>query len=418
MARSKRNVNSNETTKVRITERNLLSQTSDVSSLNESPFVENPSLSNVQEHSYSDDDAGNNTDNCDVSDGEEISQTSNVLNANRASIFDYPEWVTLKKIPYISKNGQEKFKSGWECNFCKRVFDTRNATKAICHLAGVKGHHVSKCQAIIPKKHLSVIKERNRIREKKQSNNVKVKSEIVDNIVQQQQSIVCGLEAMSESVKQGTLCTNASTSTVRTVTQYHQQQLDIAISDFIFSKGLPFSICDSNHFKRLLQLARFVNKEYKIPNRNRMSSDLLDHSYAQRIKDYKTKLNKEAERFGISMYGDGATVMKMPLINVMASGIYKRSAILDIVDATEHMSNGFIKDAQYVAELFIPHIEAIDPDQCLVDTVFFDGAANVQKAGQILAATYPRISVLHGAEHVVSLFSRFGKKTILFRRQF
>ena len=106
MARSKRNVNSNETTKVRITERNLLSQTSDVSSLNESPFVENPSLSNVQEHSYSDDDAGNNTDNCDVSEGEETSQTTNVLDANRASIFDYPVWITLKKISYISKSGQ------------------------------------------------------------------------------------------------------------------------------------------------------------------------------------------------------------------------------------------------------------------------------------------------------------------------
>ena len=79
MARSKRNVKSNETTKVRITERNLLSQTSDVSSLNESPFVENPSVSNVQEHSYSDNDASNNTDNCDVSEGEETSQTTMFL---------------------------------------------------------------------------------------------------------------------------------------------------------------------------------------------------------------------------------------------------------------------------------------------------------------------------------------------------
>ena len=108
MARSKRNVNSNETTKVRITERNLLSQTSDVSSLNESPFVENPSVSNVQEHSYSDDDAGNNTDNCDVSEGEEISQTTNFLNANLAFIFDYPEWVTLKKTPYCDVSGMSE----------------------------------------------------------------------------------------------------------------------------------------------------------------------------------------------------------------------------------------------------------------------------------------------------------------------
>ena len=370
MGHSQRNKNRNETSKHRVSERNILSQTSDVSSLNDSPFVDNPSRRKKQDQSYSDDDAAINTEHCDVSEAEETSQTTNVLDANRSSIFEYPEWITLIKTPYISKNGQQKYKLGWRCNFCNKDFDTRNATKAICHLAGVKGHHVSKCHANIPEKHLSIIKERNRIREKKQSNNVKVKSEIVENICQQQQSIVCGLEAMHEATKEGRFSANNSTSTVRNVTDHHQQQLDVAISDFIFSKGLPFSICDSQHFKRMLSLARFVTKDYKIPNRNRMSTELLDHSYNQRMKDYEKKLNNEAGRFGISMYGDGATVMKMPLINVMASGVHDRSAILDIVDATEHMSNGQIKDCNYIATLFVPHIERIDPDHCLIDTVF------------------------------------------------
>ena len=40
----------------------------------------------------------------------------------------------------------------------------------------------------------------------------------------------------------------------------------------------------------------------------------------------------------------------------------------------------------------------------IVDLVFFDGASNVQNAGKILAARYPRITVGHGAEHVASLF--------------
>ena len=39
-----------------------------------------------------------------------------------------------------------------------------------------------------------------------------------------------------------------------------------------------------------------------------------------------------------------------------------------------------------------------------MDLVFFDGASNVQNAGRILSARYPRITVGHGAEHVVSLF--------------
>ena len=39
-----------------------------------------------------------------------------------------------------------------------------------------------------------------------------------------------------------------------------------------------------------------------------------------------------------------------------------------------------------------------------VDLVFFDGTSNVQNAGRILQARYPRITVGHGAEHVVSMF--------------
>jgi hypothetical protein len=36
--------------------------------------------------------------------------------------------------------------------------------------------------------------------------------------------------------------------------------------------------------------------------------------------------------------------------------------------------------------------------------VLFDGASNVQSAGKLVSITYPRITVVHGAEHFVSLF--------------
>ena len=42
----------------------------------------------------------------------------------------------------------------------------------------------------------------------------------------------------------------------------------------------------------------------------------------------------------------------------------------------------------------------------LVDLVLFEGALNVVKAGKLLSINYPRITALHGAEHVVSLFFR------------
>ena len=120
----------------------------------------------------------------------------------------------------------------------------------------------------------------------------------------------------------------------------------------------------------MIQCARYVTAKYKVPNRNRMSTDLLDCSYKQRLTDYNYQLRKDAARFGISMYGDGATVMKMPLINIMASGVHQQSAVLDIVDTSNHMSKGGQKDAVYIAKLFEPHIQSLDPDDCSVDTVF------------------------------------------------
>ena len=50
--------------------------------------------------------------------------------------------------------------------------------------------------------------------------------------------------------------------------------------------------------------------------------------------------------------------------------------------------------------------------------VFFDGASNVQKAGKILAASYPHITIFHGDDHVLSLsFSNIEKFPVIGVRQ-
>jgi hypothetical protein len=91
-------------------------------------------------------------------------------------------------------------------------------------------------------------------------------------------------------------------------------------------------------------------------------------------------------------------------------------ALLDIVDCTSEMANGGKKDAQYIAGHLKPIISRIeqtkDPHNQktdhwgVVDLVLFDGASNVQNAGKLVSITYPHITVVHGAEHVVSLFFR------------
>ena len=68
------------------------------------------------------------------------------------------------------------------------------------------------------------------------------------------------------------------------------------------------------------------------------------------------------------------------------------------------MAEGGKKDARFIAELFIKRIELIDKNGLCTDLFYFDGATNVQKAGRILVAHYPRAYSLHGGKHVISLF--------------
>jgi hypothetical protein len=78
------------------------------------------------------------------------------------------------------------------------------------------------------------------------------------------------------------------------------------------------------------------------------------------------------------------------------------------------MAKGGKKGARYIAGLLKPIIpwieETKDPNnqktdhRGVVDLVLFDGASNVQNAAKLVSITYPRITVIHDAEHVVSLF--------------
>jgi hypothetical protein len=71
---------------------------------------------------------------------------------------------------------------------------------------------------------------------------------------------------------------------------------------------------------------------------------------------------------------------------------------------TKHLVAGGKKCSGYVASLFVPWFTALDPKSTRIDSVFFDGASNVQKAGRLLQAQFPRVHVQHCAAHSVSLF--------------
>ena len=50
-----------------------------------------------------------------------------------------------------------------------------------------------------------------------------------------------------------------------------------------------------------------------------------------------------------------------------------------------------------------------DPKMALTDLFYFNGASNVQKAGQVLMAKFPRTFCLHGGTCCLSLLHRYHK---------
>jgi hypothetical protein len=108
----------------------------------------------------------------------------------------------------------------------------------------------------------------------------------------------------------------------------------------------------------------------------------------------------QAETFGLSLLGDGATVKRMPLVNMLAAGVHEPAGVFEIAECTGHIQDGGKKDYGFIAGLFFSHMTKNDRDKQLIDCAFFDRASNVQKAGKIIQVHYPRVVALHGVEYV------------------
>ncbi len=62
-------------------------------------------------------------------------------------------------------------------------------------------------------------------------------------------------------------------------------------------------------------------------------------------------------------------------------------------------------NAMYMPQIFQDKVNKFGIDDRTTDVYFFDGASNIQKAGQILCQIFPRAHWFHGGKHVLSLFS-------------
>ena len=99
-------------------------------------------------------------------------------------------------------------------------------------------------------------------------------------------------------------------------------------------------------------MARNVSRTYIPPKRKLIPKELLDVIHKQKTKRNLAMIKKEAEIFGLLFLGDGDTISRLPLLNIMASGENTPFAILQIVYLQGHLADGNKKDGTFICNRF------------------------------------------------------------------
>ena len=352
-------------------------------------------------------------------------------------------------------------KRGWQCLWCNRTFIPEHATRALNHVLKVSKAGVAKCTARIEDSYLqgyqqlkaelsewvevckrSVIENENSVVEHQEhatkqlltSRGVTIPARLVvaRSVVTastnsshrstmgsgmgvgiatatRAPSLLSPLSSSSSTTLLSRLVgvqpsISAAFENTTDIRKCNDASLEFALADFFHCENIPDQVVESDTLARVIKKARLVGSDFKMPSRSNIGGELLDLNFQMVYNSNKESLLKEASVFGLAFLGDGATIKRMPLINILGMCAGTPPITISIQDCTDHMSDGGKKDATYIASLFEAKVEEYDPTGLLADVVFFDGARNVQKGGEILTAKFPRMYCFHGGEHVVSLF--------------
>ena len=190
--------------------------------------------------------------------------------------------------------------------------------------------------------------------------------------------------------------------------------LTSAVADFWHAENIADRAVETARFQNVIERARYVGADYRLPNRADIAGCLLDVNARAYQTGNFVAVTKEGAKFGYTFEGDGAPVITKPLLNGMVMHGNCYPVVAAIRDCTDHLAAGDTNNCTYIAEVFTVLVREYDPKGTDTDLFYFDGAANVQKAGRMLEARFPRTTTLHGGEHNLALwFSKIAKIPVL-----
>ena len=81
----------------------------------------------------------------------------------------------------------------------------------------------------------------------------------------------------------------------------------------------------------------------------------LDVIHDQNMERNLSLIEKESDIFGLLFLGYGATISRVPLLNILVSGKNLPVAVLEFVGCQGHLADGGTKNTTFICNIFIDH---------------------------------------------------------------
>ena len=126
-------------------------------------------------------------------------------------------------------------------------------------------------------------------------------------------------------------------------------EANVVLAHWVLANNYPHNTLDDPRFARALVKVQMCGSDYRPPKRYDIGGTLLDATYESYYSEQVELLLQDADVYGISVYGDGPTINTTPKINIMASSPGNPACVVNVVDCTDHITEGGTKNVKYIA---------------------------------------------------------------------
>nr|XP_017250874.1 PREDICTED: uncharacterized protein LOC108221512 [Daucus carota subsp. sativus] len=280
---------------------------------------------------------------------------------------DKPLWLHVEVLDApIGGGGNRK----WRCRYCNKIV-TGSYSKVRAHLLKISNMGVEACKGISDDVYRQIEAEHKRAEEKvaKEAMNVRQRNQCM--------AYQGGSDLVQPKKRKGALELAFNVA--------DRDEIDKDCAMMFYTGGISFNFARNPFFRNYsLKLANSNVAGYTPPTYNRLRTTLLSQQ-KQHVQRLVQPVKDSWKKKGASICSDGwCDRQQKPLINIMVA-----SAAGPMFLKSVNASQVKVKDAEYIAALFMEIVEEIGPEH--VVQIVTDNASNYKAAGALIETKYPRI---------------------------